>query len=260
MSGSKFNKVFAAILLAGIIAMLCGFVAKLFVQAEAPEKNAYEIEVTEVEAGGTAAPAGPDPILGLLAAADIAKGEGVAKACAACHDFTKGGPNRVGPNLYGIVGNHHAHSGSFAYSEAMAALKDKTWTYQELNEFLYAPAKHIKGTKMTFAGVKKTGDRADLIAWLRTLSDSPQPLPSAAEIAAEAPKEEAKAEEGAAAKTDSEKPVPAGSTVNEVKGETKADATKENPAASKAADRAQGSEVVEERDHSKKPATAAPGQ
>ncbi len=190
----EFNKLFAAILVAGILAMLAGFIAKAVVHVEAPEENAFKIEVVEVAGAGAAAgPTGPEPILALLKGADIAKGEGIAKACAACHSFGKGEPARVGPNLYAIVNNKHAHMEGFAYSEAMAGMHDKTWTYDELNHFLWNPKKHIPGTKMVFAGLKKPEQRAEVIAWLRTLSDSPAPLPSDADIAAEAPKEDAAA-------------------------------------------------------------------
>lgn len=203
MSGMEFNKLFAAILVAAIVAMLSGFVAHKVVFVEKPEENAFKIEVAEdTGAGGPAAPTGPEPILALLKDADVAKGQGIAKACGACHSFGKGEAARVGPNLYGIVGNHHAHMEGFAYSDAMKALHDKTWTYQEINEFIYNPKKHIPGTKMVFAGLKKPEQRADVIAWLRTLADSPAPLPSDADIAAEAPKETAApAAEGDAAKT-----------------------------------------------------------
>lgn len=187
MSGMDFNKLFAAILVAAIIAMFAGFIARETVQAERPEKNAFSITVTEVSgAGGAAAASKPEPILALLASADPAKGESAGKACAACHSFGKGEPGRVGPNLYGIVNNKHAHAEGFAYSDAMKALHDKTWTYAELNGFLWNPAKHIPGTKMTFAGIKKPEQRADVIAWLRTLADSPAPLPDQSAIDAEA--------------------------------------------------------------------------
>lgn len=188
MSGMDFNKLFAAVLVAVIVAMLAGFVARETVNAEKPEKNAYSITVVDTSgAGGAAAATGPEPILALLATADTAKGEAAGKACAACHSFGKGEAARVGPNLYNIVNAKHAHMEGFAYSDAMKALHDKNWTYQELNGFLWAPAKHIPGTKMTFAGIKKPEQRADMIAWLRTLADSPAPLPDDAAISAEKP-------------------------------------------------------------------------
>lgn len=187
MSGMEFNKLFAAILVAGIVAMLSGFVAKKVIHVPDPEKNAYQVEVAEGgEAGGAVAEAVAEPILALLASADVAKGENVAKACAACHSFNKGEAARVGPNLYGIVGSKHAHMDGFAYSDAMKAMHDQTWDYKALNTFLWNPKKHVPGTKMVFAGLKKPEQRADVIAYLRSLADAPAPLPSEAEIAAEA--------------------------------------------------------------------------
>lgn len=201
MSGMEFNKLFAAILVAGILAMLAGFVASHVVQVEKPEKNAYPIEVAEdAGAPGAAKEAVAEPILALLKTADVAKGQNIAKACGACHSFNKGEPARVGPNLYGIVGNRHAHMEGFAYSDAMKAMHDKTWNYNELNVFIWNPRKHIAGTKMVFAGLKKPQDRADVIAYLRTLADSPVALPSDADIAAEAV--EAAPAADAAAKTE----------------------------------------------------------
>jgi len=186
MGGLEFNKIFAAILVAGIIAMLGGFVAKQLVSPHKLEKDAYAIEAMETAgSGGAAAPAGPQPILALMAAADAAKGEKIAKACAACHTFTKGGPNGVGPNLYGVVGGPKDHAAGFAYSGALLEVGGKSWTYAELNKFLYKPKAYAKNTKMSFAGLKKPEDRAALIAWLRTQADSPKALPSDGEIKAE---------------------------------------------------------------------------
>jgi cytochrome c len=185
----ELNKLVAAILTAITVAALCGFVAKTIVHVPVPSENAYKIEVTEDTAGGApVAEAVAEPILALLASADVTKGQGVAKVCAACHTFDKGGPSRVGPNLYNIVGAKHAHVEGFAYSDAMKALHDKAWDYKELNGFLWNPKKHLPGTKMGFAGIKKPEDRAAVIAYLRTLADSPAALPSDADIAAEAPK------------------------------------------------------------------------
>lgn len=208
MSGMEFNKLFAAILVAGILAMLSGFVAKKVIHVEDPEENAFHVEaMADAGAGGgAAAEAVAEPVLALLAKADVEKGKGIAKACAACHSFGKGEAARVGPNLYGIIGNRHAHAEGFAYSDAMQALHDKTWDYAELNMFLWNPKKHIPGTKMVFAGLKKPEQRADVIAFLRSLADSPLPLPTDAQIAAEAPKEEAAAPADEGTAKEAEKP------------------------------------------------------
>jgi cytochrome c len=185
MGGMEFNKIFAAVLIAGIIAGLGGFVAKVLVHPKKPAEFAYNIEVAEVAADGSGKPAGPDPILALIATADAAKGEKIAKACAACHTFHKGGPNGVGPNLWNTVGGPKDHAAGFAYSGALLEVGGSTWTYAELNKFLWKPKAYAPKTKMSYAGLKKPQDRADLIAWLRTQGDSPAALPSDAQIAAE---------------------------------------------------------------------------
>ena len=102
----------------------------------------------------------------------------MSKACAGCHDFTEGGPNKVGPNLYGVVGRNHGSHDGFTYSEDMAALKDKPWSYEALNEFLTGPKAVIKGTKMNFPGIKKEADRANLLAYLGSLSKTPVAFPA----------------------------------------------------------------------------------
>jgi cytochrome c len=184
MGGMEFNKIFAALLVAGIIAMFGGFIAKQLIHPHKLEQNAFNIEAVEAALPGGAKPM-PQPILAMIATADAAKGEKIAKACAACHTFTKGGPNGVGPNLYGIVGGPKQHAAGFAYSGALLETGGATWTYAELNKFLWKPKAYAKNTKMSYAGLKKPEDRAALLAWLRTQADSPKALPSEAEIAAE---------------------------------------------------------------------------
>jgi cytochrome c len=110
-----------------------------------------------------------EPIDELMATADIAQGEKLAKVCAACHTFDKGGANRVGPNMWGIVGAKHAHIDGFAYSDALKAKSAEVWDVEALNQFLWNPKKAIPGTKMGYAGMKKPEDRAALIKWLETL-------------------------------------------------------------------------------------------
>ncbi len=112
----------------------------------------------------------------LLATADVKKGKKISKSCAACHSFDKGGKNKMGPNLWNIVNRDIATVEGFKYSKAMQNAGGK-WSYDKLNKFLTKPREDIKGTKMSFAGVKKLEDRAALIAWLRSLSDSPAQLP-----------------------------------------------------------------------------------
>lgn len=163
------NKVFAAVLVAGIVAMLAGFIAKKVVHSEELAEDAYPIEVAEVTASGApAAPVGPDPIANLIAAADITKGQKLSKACAACHSFDKGGPNKIGPNLWNIYNAPVAKKSGFAYSDALIAHGGK-WSVDELNAFLWKPKKHIKGTKMNYIGMKKPEDRAAMVKYLQSL-------------------------------------------------------------------------------------------
>jgi len=173
------NKAFAAVLTAGIAFMVAGFIGQQIVRPHRLEKTAITIE--GVGASNAAAPAAeaaiPD-ISPLLAAASADTGKQlVGRLCSACHTFEEGQANKVGPNLYGVVGGPHAHRPDFNYSSAMAALKDKPWGYEELNHFLQGPARYIRGTRMAFAGISNVQQRADVVAYLRTLSANPQPLP-----------------------------------------------------------------------------------
>ena len=117
------------------------------------------------------------PLAALLASADADKGKKTAKKCAACHTFEEGGKKKVGPNLWNIIGRDMASSVGFSYSSALSEAEG-AWGYAGLDEFLTSPKNYMPGNKMTFPGLKKAVDRANVIAFLRMLSDSPQPLPS----------------------------------------------------------------------------------
>ncbi len=165
----------------------------------APEKEGFTIVAAEgtTEGGAEgAAEAATTPIATLLASADASAGEAVFKKCQACHSGEKGGPNKVGPDLWDIVNRPIAAHEGFSYSAAMKTFAEggkQVWDFDHLNHFLAAPKKYIAGTAMGFAGLKKDDERANLIAYLRSLSDNPAPLPSpsaegaAAEPAAESP-------------------------------------------------------------------------
>jgi cytochrome c len=173
------NKAFAAVLTAGIAFMVAGFIGQQVVHPKKLEKVAITIEGVPDASGApaAAAPAIPE-IAPLLAAANVDNGRQIAgRLCSACHTFEEGGPNKVGPNLYGVVGGSHAHKGDFNYSPPMAALHDKPWSYEDLNHFLAGPARYVRGTRMAFSGISNVGQRADVIAYLRSLAASPQPLP-----------------------------------------------------------------------------------
>ncbi|UJW75578.1 c-type cytochrome [Rhizobium sp. SL42] len=150
--------------------------------SEHPEKEGFAI-VAEASGEGEAAPeaAAAVPIAVLLASADAAVGEGVFKKCASCHTVDKGGANKVGPNLFGLVDRPIASHEGFSYSAAMKDFSKggaELWTWDHLNAFLTAPKKHIPGTAMGFAGIKKDEERANLIMYLHTMADAPVALPA----------------------------------------------------------------------------------
>jgi len=177
----EINKILGAILGTLLVTLALNIFTGAIFTPKKPEKPGYDIVVTEQPAaGGGAEKQQEEPLPQLLAKADPQKGANVAKKCQVCHDFTKGGPNKVGPNLYGIVGRERATHEGFSYSGAMKS-KGGKWTIEELNTYLQSPRAMVPGTTMAFAGISKASDRADLVAYLNTLSDSPQPLPTAPE-------------------------------------------------------------------------------
>ena len=179
MDSFEFNKIAGAVLGTGLLVLgLKNFGGELF-HTEAPEKPGMIIEVAEAAQptdGGT--PVVALSIGALLVNADVAKGADAAKACGACHDFAKGGPNKVGPNLWDVVERPIGASAGFAYSDGIKAMASKNWTYADLDAWLKSPKEFVKGTKMSYAGVKKDQTRADLIAYLASLSDAPKPYPA----------------------------------------------------------------------------------
>lgn len=193
MDNFEWNKVAAGGLLAGIVILGTIIVSGEVFKVKAPEKRAYAIEGVEVEASdagaASAAPAGP-PLPVLLASASAEKGANVFKKCATCHTIEKGGPAKTGPNLWGILGNHHAHAPGFGYSAAITAKAGETWTWEAANHWVENPREAIPGNKMSFAGLSKPEERANLLVYLNQNSDKPLPLPKVEA----APSSEAKAE------------------------------------------------------------------
>lgn len=180
MDGFELNKIAAAVLLAGVIAMIVANVTDaIYLPHHADDKRGYSIPVQDVATSADHKAAAPAPvdIPALMAAADASRGAADVKRCAVCHDFTKGGPNRVGPNLWNVLGSPKAHHPGYTYSAALSGLGGN-WTYEDLFHFLNDPRKFAPGTKMAFAGFNTPQNIADVIAYLRSLSDSPVALPT----------------------------------------------------------------------------------
>ena len=177
MDALRINKIAAALLSGVLLIMVFGKIGNILVNPKTEISNAYPIEVPEKNQikSKVVEEVVIEPILALLATANLESGQKISKKCVACHGFDAGGPNKVGPNLYNIV-NKDQGKADYAYSKVLASLSGK-WSYEELNKFLYKPKLYSKGTKMNYAGLSKTKDRANLIAWLRTKSDSPVSLP-----------------------------------------------------------------------------------
>ena len=198
MDSTELNKVMAAFLTAGIVFGLGGVLGGKLIHSEHPEKPAFTI-VSALPEGVSAGPKAV-PIAALLAHADAAAGATDAgRQCGSCHSFTKGGATMVGPNLYNVVMSTIADTPGYDFSSALKGKKGK-WTFDDMNAWLKDPKAYAPGTKMAFAGINSDKQRADVIDYLRTLSDSPLPLPPV-------PKE---APAGAALATDSG--APAGAT------------------------------------------------
>ncbi len=188
MKSFEFNKIAAAILIALLTVKGADLISKALIHPVIPKEHAFKIEGVSSSqvAEGAAPPQGPAPIEPLLAAANVQKGADVFKKCMSCHTIDAGGPNRVGPNLHNIVGAEKAKHPGYSYSQAMEH-KGGTWSYDDLNVYLYSPRTFVPGTKMSFVGIKDDKERADLIAYLRQQTDHPPPVPEVKSTPAPAP-------------------------------------------------------------------------
>ncbi len=172
MSSFEWNKVIASVLTAMIVAMVAGILSNMLVQPKPLEKPVFVVAGSPATSAPAEQAAAPklEPIAPLLAKADPKRGEGLTKVCQVCHTFNNGGPNKIGPNLWDVVGGPIAegHAG-YPFSSALEADKGQKWDPEKLNEWLNSPQHFAPGTKMTFAGFPKAQDRADVIAYLQSL-------------------------------------------------------------------------------------------
>ncbi len=174
---ANFNTVAGCVLASALFAMVVGKVSNAVVHPHMLDKPAIAVADAPVETAAAAAPAELPPIGPKLAGANVEAGKALyMKQCFVCHTIDKGGVNKVGPNQWDIVGRKKGSHAGFSYSSALIA-KGGDWTYDDINHMILRPQAFIKGTKMAFAGIPKEQDRADLIAYLRTMADSPKPLP-----------------------------------------------------------------------------------
>lgn len=179
MDSFEFNKIAGAVLGTLLITMGLGITSGFVFAPPVPAKPGYVLPDAPAQetAKGEAATATAEPLPILLAKADVGKGQALAKACGACHNFEKGAAAKVGPPLYGVVGRQVASIEGFAYSDGIKA-KGGTWSLEEINKFITNPKAYIAGTKMGYAGEESPEKRADILDYLHTLSDNPAPLPA----------------------------------------------------------------------------------
>lgn len=204
MDSFELNKLLGGLLGAVFVVFSISLASDAIFSSPAPETPGYAIAAAEPEEGASeSAEPEEEPIAVRLASVDIAKGETLFGRCSACHTVENGGANKVGPNLWDIVNRPIAGHEGFAYSGAMKEFSEGgtvVWDYDHLDHFIASPKGLVRGTAMGFAGLKNPQDRADIIAYLHTLSDNPAPLPEAEAAAApEAPAAEAPAAEAPAA-------------------------------------------------------------
>jgi len=175
---ASFNTVAGCVLASALFAMVLGKVSNALVHPHKLDKPAIAVSDEAPTQTAAAAPAQELPPIGpKLAGANVEAGKAVfMKQCFTCHTADKGGANKVGPNLWGIVGRPKASHAGFAYSSALQA-KGGDWSYEDIDHMIFKPTAYVKGTKMAFAGLAKEPERADVIAYLRTMADSPKPLP-----------------------------------------------------------------------------------
>jgi cytochrome c len=181
MDSFEINKIIAAVLLTALIIIGIGKFTDVLFYVEKPKETAYKIDGLEVATSDASESAEAKAvevvdIKTLLAMGDLAHGEKVFKKCTACHQIAAGGKNMIGPNLWGVIGRTAGSVSDYKYSKAMVAY-GKEWSFEEMNSYLIKPQAYVKGTKMAFAGLRKEKDRASVILFMNSKSNSPKQLP-----------------------------------------------------------------------------------
>ena len=179
MDSFELNKIIAAILMVALLVIGLGKIADGVFHVKKPKTPGYQVEVENQLASNTSEAAEvveKVDIAAIMALGDVANGEKIFKKCAACHSINKGGKHKIGPALYNVVGRTVGGVDDYKYSKSLASY-GKEWTFEELNGFLLKPASYIKGTKMSYAGLRKEKDRASVIKYLNQNSDNTKPLP-----------------------------------------------------------------------------------
>ena len=173
------NKIIVSIVLAVILVLVINKITDVIYYVEKPEKSAYQVETIATGNTTTNEKNSEDAVSGnimtLFASTSAADGAKVFKKCAACHSISQGGSNKIGPALWGVLGRKAGSISDYKYSKAMAAY-GKAWSFDEMNSFLIKPKEWIKGTKMSFAGLKNEKDRAAVILYMNENTDNPLPL------------------------------------------------------------------------------------
>ena len=179
MDSFELNKIIAAVLMVALLVIGLGKIADVAFEVKKPTNPGYKVE-GQVQLASSSSSATKViekiDIATVMAQGDVTNGEKIFKKCAACHSINKGGPNKIGPALYNVVGRKVGGVAGYKYSKALASY-GKEWSFEELNGFLIKPAKYLKGTKMSYAGLRKETDRASVIKYLNKSSDNPKPLP-----------------------------------------------------------------------------------
>jgi cytochrome c len=172
---ASFNTMAGCFLASALFAMVLGKVSNALVHPHYPAKPAIAVPDAAPDAGAAPAVAELAPIGPKLKDANVEKGKALyVQQCFTCHTIDKGGANKVGPNQWAVIGRKKASHEGFSYSSALQA-KGGDWSYEDINHMIFKPQAFVRGTKMAFAGMAKEQDRADLIAYLRTMHDEPLP-------------------------------------------------------------------------------------